>query len=66
MIEHATLGRRLQKNSRYYLDPSEKNGEVKVLKPADPKKLKELRKLTSRRNRPNAARNSEYVLHKFA
>lgn len=44
MIAHAFIGNSLQRGSRYYLDPTRKNGKCRIIKPADPEKLAELRK----------------------
>ena len=43
MIAHAFIGNALQRGSRYYLDPNHKNGECRIVKPADPEKLAKLR-----------------------
>ena len=43
MLAHAFIGNSLQRGSRYYLDPTRKNGKCRIIKPADPVKLAEWR-----------------------
>jgi hypothetical protein len=53
-------GRTMQKDSIYYLDPKERNGEVKVVKPADPTKIDLLDKRRPR-GYPNKSNNFIFV-----
>lgn len=49
MLAHAFIGNSLQRSSRYYLDPNYKNGECRIIKPADPVKLAALKEYKSQR-----------------